>query len=203
MSLTEQPSEFSSQRDSVPDPSRGDASRSDLLVVAGRNRAALLKAMRLELRMPANTLIGMCWLLQRSVLSPVQQGYVSELYAASRHLLDIVDQLLDGSMPDDQAQGEQIREFVTAGHGRYHHLAPSPSWGPGPAVSALDEASWRHVRARLVRLLDEADTDCIRLAHEHASQLSSHLGADYPAWTTALRRFDFELALQLLRAAGM
>lgn len=202
MPTTQQPPEPRAQLDPAPGTPGGDAGRTGLQRTPGLDVKAFRFAVHHELRTPANTLVGMCWLLHRSGLSPLQQGYVRELQAASRQLLDLVDQLFDGSEPGDQAPAAPSQGRLAVGQGAHDPLAPAPVSGSGLPDTLLDEASWLDLRVRLARLLAEADTDCIALARRHDSLLRGHLGVQYHALTHALDRFDFELALQLLGAAG-
>jgi two-component system sensor histidine kinase/response regulator len=54
-----------------------------------------LAGMSHEIRTPMNTVIGLCHLLARSGLTPLQRDYVAKVQAASEQLLGIYDEMLD------------------------------------------------------------------------------------------------------------
>ena len=59
----------------------------------------------------------------------------------------------------------------------------------------LDAAQWQILRARLLRLLEASDTDCLPLFEQHASQIRAALGERYDQVERAVRGFDFAAAL--------
>ena len=65
---------------------------------------------------------------------------------------------------------------------------------PRPA-EPLDAAQWQILRARLLRLLEASDTDCLPLFEQHASQIRAALGERYDQVERAVRGFDFAAAL--------
>lgn len=152
--------------------------------------AVTLSALRHELRAPANILVGMCWLLQRSGLTPLQQGYMSELQAAAER---IVERLLG-----DDSAGAMARALQPVPEAAAESDARPVASIVQAADPLRDDAGWQCLRAQLTLLLEEADTDCLELASRHEGLLRGHLGPAYPALAEALRLFDFELALRLL-----
>lgn len=195
MSQTQQQTGSIPRRDSDSDPIQRQACDAERLA------AACSSTVRHELRVSSNTLIGMCWLLQRSGLDSLQQGYLGELHAAAKQLLGIVDQLLDGQGADAEGPVMPRQGLLAPSDACTDHLEMPASCCTELADAPVDEAGWRHLSSRLLVLLEDSDTECIELAREHDGLLRAGLGPDYQALTGALSRFDFELALQLLRAA--
>jgi len=64
---------------------------------ASRIKSRFLATMSHEIRTPMHAILGMAELLQHSPLSGAQQGYVRAFQAAGRHLLNLIDDLLDFS----------------------------------------------------------------------------------------------------------
>lgn len=64
---------------------------------ASRIKSQFLATMSHEIRTPMHAILGMAELLQHSALSGAQQGYVRTFQAAGRHLLNLIDDLLDFS----------------------------------------------------------------------------------------------------------
>ena len=169
----------------------------------GPERAAFLAAVRHELHLPMNIFAGMGWLLQRSGLNPTQQHYLYELQNAGTHLLRIVERLLDdGQAAADTAQACGPAPAIRPPAVDAAAIAGLPPRAPELAVPPWDEARWRALQAQLGALLDDADTACLQLAREHEVSLRARFGPSYESWARALLDFDFELALQLLRAVG-
>jgi two-component system, sensor histidine kinase and response regulator len=64
----------------------------------------------------------------------------------------------------------------------------------------LDAAQWRALRERLIELLEQNDTECQSLLESQQTLLRAGLGADYEVVARAMLDFDFDTALELLRA---
>lgn len=75
---------------------------------ASRIKSQFLATMSHEIRTPMHAILGMAELLQQSSLSPVQQSYVRTFQAAGRHLLNLIDDILDFSRIE--AGGLQLAE---------------------------------------------------------------------------------------------
>ena len=58
-------------------------------------KTAFLATMSHEIRTPMNAVVGMAHLLEHTSLTAVQSGYLAKLQAASKHLLAIIDDILD------------------------------------------------------------------------------------------------------------
>jgi len=65
-----------------------------------------------------------------------------------------------------------------------------------------DPQQWRRLRAQLVSLLEQADTDSLALFEANRSLLQAALGPHYEPLAKALENFDFEQALLAIRQAG-
>ncbi|MEW6646421.1 MAG: ATP-binding protein [Pseudomonadota bacterium] len=64
---------------------------------ASRIKSQFLATMSHEIRTPLHAILGMAELLQHSPLSNTQQGYVGTFQDAGRHLLNLIDDILDFS----------------------------------------------------------------------------------------------------------
>ncbi len=64
---------------------------------ASRIKSQFLATMSHEIRTPMHAILGMAELLQQSPLSGAQQGYVRTFQTAGRHLLNLIDDILDFS----------------------------------------------------------------------------------------------------------
>ena len=72
----------------------------DLAEAATRAKAAFLANMSHEIRTPMNAIIGMTHLLHRSAMTPPQNEQLNKIAAASRHLLSLINDILDLSKID-------------------------------------------------------------------------------------------------------
>ena len=64
---------------------------------ASRAKSAFLATMSHEIRTPMNAIIGMAYLVLKTELTPLQRDYLQKMQAAVRHLLGMVNDLLDFS----------------------------------------------------------------------------------------------------------
>lgn len=62
---------------------------------SGLAKSAFLATMSHEIRTPMNAVLGMANLLEHTSLTATQSDYLAKLQAASRHLLSIIDDILD------------------------------------------------------------------------------------------------------------
>ena len=62
---------------------------------SNRAKSEFLANMSHEIRTPLNAITGMAYLLRRSLLTPAQAERLDKIDAAGRHLLDIIDAILD------------------------------------------------------------------------------------------------------------
>ncbi len=66
---------------------------------------------------------------------------------------------------------------------------------PASPVEKLDSGQWPELRARLLRLLETCDTECLQLLEQQAGQIRAALGpARYEIVAQAIRDFDFAAA---------
>jgi PAS domain S-box-containing protein len=77
---------------------------------ASRIKSQFLATMSHEIRTPMHAILGMAELLQQSPLSGAQQGYVRTFQTAGRHLLNLIDDILDFSRIE--AGGLQLADRV-------------------------------------------------------------------------------------------
>ena len=71
------------------------AQASEQAEAASQAKTAFLANMSHEIRTPLNAMIGMAHLIRREALSATQSGRLSKLEAAARHLLDVLNAVLD------------------------------------------------------------------------------------------------------------
>jgi len=71
----------------------------DLAEVASRTKSAFLANMSHELRTPLNAVLGFAEVLQKEIYGPVgdarYRDYVGSIHASARHLLDLINSILD------------------------------------------------------------------------------------------------------------
>jgi len=70
---------------------------------ASRAKSAFLSNMSHEIRTPMNAILGYAYLLHREHLSPRQESQVEKVTVATRHLLDVINNVLDFSKIEAQA----------------------------------------------------------------------------------------------------
>jgi len=71
------------------------AQRAEDAETANRAKSAFLANMSHEIRTPMNAILGLAQLLGRSLTEPGQRGRIAKIQEASRHLLDIINNILD------------------------------------------------------------------------------------------------------------
>ena len=71
---------------------RSERERSE---ASAKAKSAFLATMSHEIRTPMNAVLGMAHLLEYTSLTAVQSDYLARLQAASKHLLSIIDDILD------------------------------------------------------------------------------------------------------------
>jgi PAS domain S-box-containing protein len=82
--------------------------------VANRAKSIFLANMSHEIRTPMNAILGMTHLLKRSGLTPQQQDRVAKVDAAGRHLLALIDNILDLSKIEAGASEARNQDFELA-----------------------------------------------------------------------------------------
>lgn len=122
---------------------------------ASRIKSQFLATMSHEIRTPMHAILGMAELLQQSTLNEAQQSYVRTFQTAGRHLLNLIDDILDFSRIE--AGGLQLAEHT------FHlcHLLDEVNGLLGPQAQAkglqlrieVDPAlaPWRHGDAQRLR----------------------------------------------------
>ena len=70
-----------------------------------------------------------------------------------------------------------------------------PKTNPASPVETVDAGQWPPLRARLLGLLVDSDTECLQLLEQQAGQIRAALGqARYESVAQAIRDFDFATA---------
>ncbi|NNJ90176.1 MAG: response regulator, partial [Gammaproteobacteria bacterium] len=67
----------------------------DAAVTASKAKSEFLSSMSHELRTPLNAIIGFSQLLEMEEMDPLQKDSVSEIHKAGKHLLDLINEVLD------------------------------------------------------------------------------------------------------------
>ena len=67
----------------------------DAALTASKSKSEFLSSMSHELRTPLNAIIGFSQLLEMEDMDPLQKDSVSEIHKAGKHLLDLINEVLD------------------------------------------------------------------------------------------------------------
>jgi signal transduction histidine kinase/ActR/RegA family two-component response regulator len=67
----------------------------DAALTASKSKSEFLSSMSHELRTPLNAIIGFSQLLEMEEMDPIQKDSVSEIHKAGKHLLDLINEVLD------------------------------------------------------------------------------------------------------------
>ena len=86
----------------------------DIAETAARAKSAFLANMSHEIRTPMNGILGMADLLRRSGLTPVQTEKIDKINLSGRHLLNIINDILDLSKIDAGKLVLEQKDFVLA-----------------------------------------------------------------------------------------
>ncbi|GCL65465.1 PAS domain-containing protein [Pseudaquabacterium pictum] len=90
----------------------GARSQRDEANVASRAKSTFLANMSHEIRTPMNAILGMNYLLKRTTLTPEQLDRVEKVETAGRHLLALINDILDLSKIEAGAVSLQGEDFV-------------------------------------------------------------------------------------------
>ena len=91
-----------------------------------------------------------------------------------------------------------LQALVEALRSRRQRPAPPPAAAPD---ARSDPQRWRRLRARLIALLEQDDTECQVLFETDADLLRLGLGERFEAVARAVADFDFAAALALMHEA--
>ena len=86
----------------------------DLAETASRSKSAFLANMSHELRTPLNAIIGFSELLldgESGELNPTQKNYLGDVLESSRHLLSLINDILDLSKVEAGKMELEVREI--------------------------------------------------------------------------------------------
>ncbi len=67
----------------------------DAALTASKSKSEFLSSMSHELRTPLNAIIGFSQLLEMEEMDPLQKDSVNEIHKAGKHLLDLINEVLD------------------------------------------------------------------------------------------------------------
>ncbi|MDE2368550.1 MAG: response regulator [Burkholderiales bacterium] len=85
------------------------ARRADEAEAANRAKSAFLANMSHEIRTPMNAILGLSYLMARDTAEPLQRGRLAKVDAAARHLLQVINDILDLSKIE---AGKMVLEAV-------------------------------------------------------------------------------------------
>ncbi|MEK8050011.1 ATP-binding protein [Ideonella sp. DXS22W] len=86
----------------------------DAAEAANRTKSAFLANMSHEIRTPLNGILGMAYLVRSSGVTPVQQQRLDQLEGAGRHLLQVINDVLDLSKIEAGGLVLEERHFLAA-----------------------------------------------------------------------------------------
>ena len=98
----------------VAERTRELATARDAAEAASRAKSAFLANMSHEIRTPLNGILGMTWLLQMSRVDEEQQRKLGHLEAAGKHLLQLINDVLDLSKIEAGGMTLEQRPFARA-----------------------------------------------------------------------------------------
>ncbi|MFZ5485134.1 MAG: MHYT domain-containing protein [Pseudomonadota bacterium] len=81
---------------------------------ASRSKSTFLANMSHEIRTPMNAILGLTHILQAGALNPDQQGKLAKIASAAKHLLNIINDILDLSKIEAGRMSLDIHEFKRA-----------------------------------------------------------------------------------------
>jgi signal transduction histidine kinase len=137
------------------------------LAIANQHKSEFLAAMSHELRTPLNAIIGFSDVLKRQmfgVLNPKQSKYVEVIHTSGRHLLSLINDLLDLSKVEAGKMDLDLAPFSVAvavenalamvrGRADGKSIAVAVDLDPGLDVAVADERKFRQI---LLNLLSNA-----------------------------------------------
>src|SRR3546814_3953746 len=96
-----------------------------LAEAANRSKTSFLANMSHELRTPLNAILGFSEMMKREILGPVQppryRGYVYDIHHMGRHLLSLVNDILEMSKVD--AVESQLKDRKSTRLNSIHYCA--------------------------------------------------------------------------------
>jgi len=135
---------------------------------ANRSKSEFLANMSHELRTPLNAIIGFSEMMKDGVMGPLQnavyEGYSEDIHRSARHLLDVINDVLDLSkiefgkadlQEEDFDLDEVIRACIRLIHERAQRGQLTVDYKPGAAPPRL-HADGRRIRQILINLLSNA-----------------------------------------------
>ena len=79
---------------------------------ASSAKSEFLAKMSHEIRTPMNAVLGMLYLIQKTNLTPIQEGYITKANSAANSLLSIIDDILDFSKIEAGKLSIEQKEFT-------------------------------------------------------------------------------------------
>ena len=101
------------------------------LEIASQHKSTFLANMSHELRTPLNAIIGYSEMLQEDAVDEGAESLVPDLKrvnAAGKHLLELINSILDLSKIEAGKMELQLEDFNVARHGRGHRVRSSSLW---------------------------------------------------------------------------
>lgn len=82
----------------------------DAALTASKSKSEFLSSMSHELRTPLNAIIGFSQLLEMEDMEPLQKDSVGEIHKAGKHLLDLINEVLDLARIEAGRMAAEIQE---------------------------------------------------------------------------------------------
>ena len=86
----------------------------DAALTASKSKSEFLSSMSHELRTPLNAIIGFSQLLEMEEMDPLQKDSVTEIHKAGKHLLNLINEVLDLARIEAGRMEAEMQEVVLA-----------------------------------------------------------------------------------------
>jgi len=165
---------------------------------ANRAKSVFLASMSHEIRAPASIIIGLAHMLRRDLGAGPQAERLAKMERAAVQLLQVTNDALDLSLSETDGRSLEARDFRRDETGDVSGGAESTE---DPEVTA-DSAGWDSGTLKCLQaLLGKGDMAANDLVVSESVLLGSRLGSEYARLCALVERFEYRLALDLLRTS--